>query len=242
MAGNSPCNTCQAVINGGEKFLVCDFCNNRYHAVCQDLDGKTVQAILKVKEHVLWLCRSCKSADPLTQIKNVPLLVEKVANLSKQVNKLISTSKTGLPEETDIFDELEQQKRKEKNLVISGLEVTDKAMNAELVSFAHEALEIDIKDKIQSISRFQKQGKTALLFVRLNDKDTKDLMLSSAKRLKNVKNPKYKSVYINPELTKFQMERLRLLRKKIKERRENGESVQIRNWKIIPMKGERHID
>ena len=102
---------------------------------------------------------------------------------------------------------------------------------------ASTALEIDIKGHIRSIFRLDKRGKSPLLFVKFTDRDTRNLVLKNARKLHRSANIAYKTVYINEDLTKAQLERMRLLRTELKSRRDKGEKITIRDWKIVPSKG-----
>ena len=73
-------------------------------------------------------------------------------------------------------------------------------------------------------------GKSRLVYVVLNCESEKKSILYNAKKLRM---PPYRNVFVNPDLIGAQREINNRLRSELKNRREKGEDVLIRNGKIV---------
>ena len=73
--------------------------------------------------------------------------------------------------------------------------------------------------------------KPRLLCVTCADKSSKFDLLRSAKELRN--SEKYKHCFINPDMTYAEREKNRKLRSEVKEKRQQGLDVIIRNGKVV---------
>ena len=63
--------------------------------------------------------------------------------------------------------------------------------------------------------------------------------MQKAKNLRN--STTFKNVYINPDLTIRQQKESKALRDELKKRRNNGESVVIRNGEVVPKNNEQNF-
>lgn len=82
------CTTCHKKANIGEKYLTCGICKNFCHGNCENLSDKSLNAILNVKEFVIWICAACKSKDAINLLLLIPKLVDSQQQLSEQIQKL----------------------------------------------------------------------------------------------------------------------------------------------------------
>ena len=140
-----------------------------------------------------------------------------------------------------VTDCLEQEKRR-RNIVVfnvpeqeNHLSVADQAAkdSEEIVQLIMEGLKLKIHpEKVTRLGK-QKEGKSRLMVVTLQDEGEKWDVLKMAKMLRDA-GSKFERTYIAPDLSPAEQLRDKNLRKEIKERRETGEDVVIYKNKVIP--------
>ena len=92
-------------------------------------------------------------------------------------------------------------------------------------------LEEDVSE-IRDIRRIGKdigRGRK-MIKLELSSEEVKQSVLRKARSLRH--NPKYKSVFINPDRTPLQQKEFKLLREELRVRKENGEDVVIFKNKV----------
>lgn len=144
----------------------------------------------------------------------------------------------------DPLYELEERHKRRKYIIVSGLsECLDGSIedrkNHDKDLVKNVAKEIGFNDfeprEIIRIGRLNSQ-RPRLLRLKCKDTETKFSILREARNLRNCS--KFKTVYINPDLTRIQRERGKMLRTELKRRQESGESVAIRGGKIVDLQNE----
>ena len=73
--------------------------------------------------------------------------------------------------------------------------------------------------------------KPRLLKMKCPDIESKESLMKNKMKLR--RHGKYKSCFINDDLTELQQQQHKLLRIELRERRERKENVMIRGWKIV---------
>lgn len=241
------CTKCHRKVDVGGKYLSCDLCKNSCHCECENLTSKTVDSILAVKQHVVWLCTVCKSKDPLNILSIIPKIVEMQAELSKEVAS-IRAEVSSMPKEksektqTQSYEgaiaEMALRKSKENNLVVFGMKTTNEKVKEVETMFIKE-LEVDVTEHIQRVTKGGKDSK--LIFIKFKDQETRNAVLRAAKKLKSSASPHVRKIWINPDYTPSQLSYLKALRSEAKILREKGERAFVRGLKLIKATDSAHV-
>ena len=110
-----------------------------------------------------------------------------------------------------ILDEVNDQHRRRKNIIISGVSepVTGsikerKEFDTDKVREILEEISKDDCDEIEHVHRIGRvmEGRNRIIRVVFSDEDCKDRVLREAKQLRNASE--FKNVYVNPDLTFMQ--------------------------------------
>lgn len=244
------CSSCYHNMEPGEKYLTCALCKNSFHGACENLNDKLISSIFTLKEHVIWLCASCKMKDLLNLLQLIPEILQKQDKLSEEVKYLRdlfeknASSLTAQPSyltiqrdafpyasnESALFAELELRRRKENTIFVTGLQVTGDVRKF-FLQFCADELKLDVGS---SVSRIYKcNSDKSLIFVTFNNMDSKIEILKKARTLRKSATAAYRKVFINPDRTPMQRERLKVLLSELKMRRLAGERVCLREDKIV---------
>ena len=169
-----------------------------------------------------------------SRIQNIEERLEEDAKkqqlLEKEFEKLKKVQQT-LPDE--ILKEFERQTARKKTLVVRGFSEATEGSVEERREFDEECLQklldtMELSDiQVGNVVRLGKprsDGKRILKFDTIC-KDDKRRILRKASSLRA--SDDYKTVFIGSDLTPYQQESEKLLRKEFKERRERGEDVII---------------
>ena len=155
--------------------------------------------------------------------------------LSQENEKLKENYAVSLEE---MVEEANRRHQKRKKVIISNLPEPSSGSLQERKSEDRSAVCEIISDLGLDDVDFETQriGKTdskrpRLLCVTSSDKASKFELQRSAKELR--KSEKYRNIYINPDLTFIQREKNRKLRNELKEKREQGLDVFIKNGKVM---------
>lgn len=182
-------------------------------------------------------------------LSKVETLENKNAELEKRCRQLETANSQLLNKTTDgmkieekltsIYNECEDRKLRESNLIIAGIEeekegtvderiVKDKDKVKKVLSF----LSVE-EGSFTNVIRIGKptNGKPRLLRVKMRNVELKKRTLVSSKKLRTSES--YRQVYINPDYTKNEQEIQKKLRENLKKLRANGEDVIIFRGKII---------
>lgn len=209
-----------------------------------------------INEHTAALIREIESL----KSENV-MLKERVALL--ETNSLSSSTATNKPLFSDLFNgttkknlenteinvlnaisvEQSEIKRKEKNIIIYGLNSNEVNSNVKAdVEKVFDAIQLD-KTLISKVIKFKRQGdvnKPAPILVELQNKDSRIEIIKAAKKLKN--SASFGSVFINFDLTIAQqalskqlINERNKLNKDLKEQNVGNYYYGIRNNKIVKL-------
>ena len=172
-------------------------------------------------------------------------LALKVADLEDKVEALSSKQPDGIKGITstrtfeDAYREMEERHTRRKSLVVSGLpepcvgSLEDRRLEDQQ-TMRSLAEEIGVKDvQFENISRIGaiSSRKPRLLRLKCSTIGTKLSLLRASKNLK--RHLKYQTVFINPDLTRQERERDKILRTELRDRRRAGERVMIRAGQIV---------
>lgn len=156
----------------------------------------------------------------------------------KILKKEISTMKDNYD---GILAEVESRDRRKANLILSGIPEKDEGTaeerkRSDLLTVKRLFSTLDNSTKKDLISAVVRIGKITssrprLLKVICCDSETKRTLLSKSKDLRNFEQ--YKNVYINPDLTPLQQVKNNKLREELRNRRNLGEDVTIRNGRVV---------
>ena len=133
----------------------------------------------------------------------------------------------------------EEKERKKNNLVIynvteSGQNEVGKRIEDDIMICEEILSELEVGNVfIEKVVRLGKNDNSKIrpVLMRLRNEKEKWNILGRAKQLKN--SEKYKGVYITRDMTEKEREEDKILRTELKERRDNGEDVQIKNGVVV---------
>ena len=172
-----------------------------------------------------------------TLVKQVEDLHKKNLNLEQKCNKLEEAMSRMT---TSVLEEVNDQQRRRKNLIISGVpeSVTRSAEDrksedkSRVKTILDELIECD-DNLIVHVHRMGKivDGRNRILRVVLRDEESKQRILKTARRLKT--SEIFQDIFINPDLTLAQRQEKKHLRYELKRRKDLGEDVQIRNGHVV---------
>lgn len=175
-------------------------------------------------------------------------LQSRVGELEERVRSLSAQSNgDGSPSISEtVYREMEDRHSRQKFLIISGLEEPLTGSPAERRLRDKEIVEglahkIGVTDfEVSDVLRIGPVHgrKPRLLRLKCPSKTVRTSLLRSSKNLR--KHSEFQKVYINPDLTPLQREKDRLLRTELTSRRRAGESVIIREGRIVVLKWNDH--
>jgi hypothetical protein len=149
-----------------------------------------------------------------------------------------SVRKDAETSQEDILRETQDRYRRRKHLIVAGLpespsgSIDDRKMydNKKIIAIMSEIGLPDFKPKeIMRIGKFGSQ-RPRLLRIKCKNVETKMSILRLAKNLR--KSADFPNIYINPDLTRTQREKDKILWTELKARRQAGETVIIRRGRI----------
>ena len=142
---------------------------------------------------------------------------------------------------SSITQEVEDRNRRRHNLIVSGIpeeeqgsvqerREADRSKIGTLMNDLDDDWDDDDIAHVHRIGNNVSKG-PRLIRVICQKKTVRNDVLRQAKKLRN--HPAHKHVYINPDLTVSQRAENKRLRDELKQRRSNGETVVIRNGKVM---------
>jgi len=171
-------------------------------------------------------------------------LALRVADLENRVETLSSNQReenekcfTSMFE--DAYSEMEERHKRRKFLVISGLpepcvgSVEQRRLeDQQAIESLAEAIGVEDVN-FENISRIGaiNSHKPRLLRLKCSSIRAKISLLRASKNLKRLS--KYRMVFINPDLTRHERERDKILRTELRDRRQAGEKVMIRSGRVV---------
>ncbi len=244
------CSACSVDVTDCDNNILCDFCGHWVHFECADVTPDLYKAMTQsTSSCTYWCCKSCRSPDLPKRLRLLQSLQHRqdkleqsFANLSQKVDSLpvlveekISTVRASLKEE--IVSEILEAKRRENNLVISGLRGDLTMPDDALVTQLFMVIKAPGDIQLIGCKRIGKQvnDKPKLLLVNLRDHNQVRSILGVARNLKNL--AQYSGVFLSPDRTKTEQDHHKKLRAELFARRNNGENVVIRGDKIVHRSG-----
>jgi hypothetical protein len=242
------CSICHEDVSDRDDNILCYFCGHWVHYDCAEITPDLYRAMLQSSGSgcTYWCCKSCRSPDMPRRLRSLQSLQERqdnlelaFENLSQKVDTLpalieekLSSTRASLKEE--IVTEILEVKRRENNLVISGLRSDPSISDEMIVIQLLKAIKAPGDIQLAACKRIGRQvnDKPALLLVSLRDQNQVRASLGSARNLRSLSQ--YTGVFISPDRTKNEQEQHKKLRADLRIRRERGENVMIRGNKIVP--------
>ena len=176
--------------------------------------------------------------------------LEKVTSLSNEISALkqktdaleFDLRKLGNVDDvlfSKVFDEFSERSRREKNIIVSGIDESASGTLDERMANDAERIAAMLRcvgssaDSVVDIRRLGKPGSGGrrLLRVTLSSTDSKFSVLRNAKLLRN--DPDFRGVYINHDRTKMQQAQYKALREEVKLRKDLGEDPVIYRGKVV---------
>ncbi|MEW8548754.1 MAG: hypothetical protein AB2693_35075 [Candidatus Thiodiazotropha sp.] len=179
--------------------------------------------------------------------KNVEI-EKRLGALEKQENsKTVQDAEVNLTHVVDnVLSERADQEKRKFNLICSNLRESDKTSPSErraddlelMQDLLLNKLEVDSSIEITELVRLGKRGNESNrprpLRFRVQDLESKNILLRAGKYLRNSSDESVKDIYITPDLTKNQRDEAYKLRQEKKLREEKGEvNLRIVRGKII---------
>ena len=190
-----------------------------------------------VRDIATWFCPTCLAMKPMEKIKMILPMQKKIEELAKAVEDLKQNTKKNETLDSDsILHEWEERKEKELNLIIVGLP-EDVENIPKMEDPIEKELGCNAKGNVENVWKIRSKKTSQnvhLTGVRLKNKDLRNSILQNAKKLLQSANPEYKKMCINPDYTFSQRNKMKELREELKTRRDNGEDLVIRNFRLVP--------
>lgn len=194
------------------------------------------------KSSVHWYCKSCekgskKMFEMMVLIDNRLTEVEKnLTQLNEKVDSLIeckgeSSQKNDEPpirqNLSQLVKEIDERNHRKCNVVVFGLKKGQESVVNEIINQVDQSIEL-AEDPIWLGPN---DAPNRPLLVKMSSEKDKWKIISKSRA---VTKEKYKGIYLNPDLTKSEREEQFLLRKELRERRDNGEQIIIKKGVIVP--------
>lgn len=139
--------------------------------------------------------------------------------------------------------EIHQRQLRRKYIMLSGVPEPNVGSLLERENADREAIK-SVADElgcdlnfcnVQRIGRLN-TGRARLLRFKCKSEESRNhLRLANAKKLRTASQSHLKNIYVNPDRTKMERESRKVLLSEMKERRQAGENVIIRNGRVIPL-------
>jgi hypothetical protein len=176
-----------------------------------------------------WCCPSCRSPDLPNRLRSLHRLEDRqdkleqsFVELKESVNaigqsidaKLLRLRNTV---KDDVLHELDEARKRESNIIVSGLRPTTSSDAAQVVKLAADLSVHLPMDQVPTTRRIGKEtyGKPKLLLVLFGNSHSARTMLNSAYKLKDL--PQYSGVFISPDRTPRQQDEFKALRTELNE-------------------------
>ena len=177
----------------------------------------------------------------------------KVGSMEKEIETGMETAKKEVKEEMSM--EKKEIEERASNLVVYGLKESEKEEakdrkeeDDKKVKEMMEEIGVEVKGKVETKFRAGKKaedGKPRPVIVKVEDDETREMMLKNARRL--ARKDDWRSVFVSPDLTWKQREEARKEEKKLREEadRKNEEAKNEGRtggrWTVIGRKGKRRV-
>nr|XP_023018000.1 stress response protein NST1-like [Leptinotarsa decemlineata] len=232
------CNTCNLEMTPGEG-VCCDSCQVTTHSTlnCSGISTSEVRAIVLQKRSLLYFCEECREA-----FKSVPKLLREIRDMRKEMNTLkqeVEDLKQKEKQEVNNFEEivmeLEERKKKSKNVIILNIKESIKTNKKERIedemntvkTILSETEVEDLEYRVQRIGKYEPGKNRPLRIVMAKPEATKEIL-----RNKN-KIKTYKATIFGDQ-TKAQREYYNKIKKQLEESKNRGENKYIKYINNIP--------
>lgn len=244
------CNLCNSKCDH-EKSLLCNICEKYYHGQCVNVSKASFDLLQKLRNSILWMCPSCKQIGSKlvkmvstrferqsTMEADIADLKEKVSSLSQSDSstvRITEQSTENCLSNEKLASELEDRNRRAQNAIISGLAVGND-LSVDVAKFVDTLNVNKSADNILKVWKLSKSSdnKSSLIGVRFKSVDVRDSILRAA-RARPRQSVLESRIYVNPDLTLWQRERLKNAKAEFKRRKAAGEKVRLKGLEIVEL-------
>lgn len=221
--------------------VCCYVCNNLFSTSCVNLTDKDTR-VLRSKKNIKWTCTTCCSVEVPNLIHNLTALVTSLQNdITELKSKLSSRPSDVNPNLTFTFEEVvhevEERRRKEKNLVLFNLEDTesieaDKAAVLDLLQHMQVDTIQPNNIKLHRIGKNHVAGKRRPMKLVLESVEDVQLLLRKAKKLRTFKGPS--KLFLSRDMTNREIEAKNKIISDYRRRREHDNNIALRYVNGMP--------
>ena len=225
------CPSCSATVSANDPSIDCDLCGHWFHAACTNMTADVFDSLVIIAVSTGWVCASCRNSARETLraiLASQAALAEQVAALTvanKKLSERVEVLENELNTKTEstrvsnnpvegefktivrreIAAEALDKERRKKNIIVSGLPVSDSSsVHEQFIILCEEFLgcrPVLVPDKCAVIDKLV-PGKTPRLKIVFENEDTRNDVLLRSKELRNASEDCVRTVYCNPDLTK----------------------------------------
>lgn len=226
------CSMCNKKITRISDCVICDICRNNMHVTCAGLSTVEAECIRSTNRKINFFCTNCNIVTTINTLKNEidNLKIELEALKDRSIDKP-GASKT--VSEEDIFQEAEERMQRSCNLILLNLpESNEKDANLRKNDDIHRCKGIITQQTSDiNIGSCIRLGKYTENRVR----PLKVVFENRMQAINCLQSYKLKErYYLNRDLTPRQQNHCFDIRKEFRERKGNGEQIQLRYKNGIP--------
>lgn len=219
-------NCSKSVSSDALKSVTCDGCQKQIHLSCIQLTHDDINRITRATSRSIRVfCAKCiTEQDSISTLKNLILALQ--TELLEIKEKLNSQKSQFVNNDIEtIIEEINERRRREQNVVISGIpEMDDKSSKvivSDIISKVAPTVNLD-NAHLYRIGKFTNTpaARPRLVKVRFNKPEDARLLLKNARKIRMFNE--FKDIYINNDRTPLQLDHFRRLRLELQDRKANG--------------------
>ena len=228
------CKSCCSAVDLNSRFA-CSICQSIFHRekVCSGLNASVLKSAIDSPQ-ILLMCLDCSKVN----------LVQQLFHLESRVTQLEQTSVDRLKSEdliSNAINEFQERDRKKNNIILFNIpeskeDQLDDQVNDDKAVLQQVCSALSINNiQFNSLRRIgRKSDKQRPVIITLANQDTRQMLLSNAKKLRNLQDDSpFKKIVIKPDLTKSQIQAQKQLQAALKLRKDAGEDCVIYRGKVV---------
>lgn len=223
------CPNCSKFVSSDtQKSITCDGCQKQIHLACVQLTRDDVNRITRTASRSIKVfCAKCIiDQDSISTLKSLILGLQ--AELL-EIKEKLNSQKSSMPNNDleTIIEEVNERRRREQNVVISGVPEMDDKSSKTMVSniVAKVAPEVNMDNafitRIGKHAAITTAARPRLVKIKFHKPEDARLLLKNAKKVRMF--DEFKGIYINNDRTPLQMQHFKCLKSELEERKANGE-------------------
>lgn len=241
------CGVCDKLVTNEAKVIICCACEKPYHQLpsCSGIPKAALSYALGMK---MWICKSCElpCAKMFQGLSEVKARMDAVEDSIKAHDDRIKSLEEGQTSHNkDLIRELRYREEKKCNILIKGIPEEDnvdpncrKESDSKTVQCLLGALDVQVGlSDVRFLYRLGKKDdapdvrRPRAIMVGFKDVSTRDRVLQSSHRARDT--TEFRNVYVDPDLTKAQIQDDAEMRREAKKRSESGNE----EWRVKGIKG-----